>query len=49
MSGSGLTYGYNQVEINDFNSVRYGHGSKLTEVAISPKEGQWKVNFKLLL
>ena len=50
MAGSGLTYGYNQVDINDFNSVRYAFGSKLTEVPIVQQDGvQWKVNFKLLL
>lgn len=39
MAGSGLTYGYNKVDINDFNTVRYAHGAKLTEIPICQNEG----------
>ena len=50
MAGGGLTYGYNPVDIVDFDSIRYAHGNKLTEPALSPASAStWKVNFKLLL
>jgi hypothetical protein len=50
MAGGGLTYGYNPVDIGDFDTLRYADGTKLTEPALSTSStNSWKVNFKLLL
>ena len=45
----GLTYSYNAVSPDDFDSPNYPYGTRLTEVPLIPFDSTYKVTFKLTI